>query len=268
MEQKHWLKSYPEGVPPEVHPQQYGSLTQLLEESFRKNASRPFSVCMERWMTYGQLDSLSKALAAWLQGRGLEPGARVAIMLPNIPQFAVTMAAVLRAGYTCVNVNPLYTARELEHQLKDSGATAIVILENFGKTLEEVIDRTQIKHVVLAAMGDQLGFWYGQWITFAVRHLAKMVPAFKLPLDGGRTVTPFNREGVPGPAATAQAIMPNLNNLCSWTMWQMMRTVGLPPQEDQTVVGTDETRIYHQTFAPGSAHAPGTIAQVKSYKSP
>jgi long-chain acyl-CoA synthetase len=148
---------------------------------------------MERWMTYGRLDELSAALGAWLQAKGLEPGARVAIMLPNIPQFAVTMAAVLRAGYTCVNVNPLYTARELEHQLKDSGATAIVILENFAKTLEEVIDRTPIKHVVMASMGDLLGFWFGMWITFAVRHLAKMVPAYKLPLSEGRTVTPFHR---------------------------------------------------------------------------
>jgi acyl-CoA synthetase (AMP-forming)/AMP-acid ligase II len=126
-----WLNSYPEGVPHEIHPEQYGSLTQLLEESFRKNASRPFSVCMERWMTYGQLDELSQSLGAWLQSRGLAPGSRVAIMLPNVPQFAVTMAAVIRAGYTCVNVNPLYTPRELEHQLKDSGATSIVILENF-----------------------------------------------------------------------------------------------------------------------------------------
>ena len=131
--EKHWLKNYPDGVPHDIHPEQYRSLTQLLEESFKKNASRPFSVCMERWMTYGQLDELSEALGAWLQAQGLEPGARVAIMLPNIPQFAVTMAAVLRAGYTCVNVNPLYTARELEHQLKDSGATAIVILENFAQ---------------------------------------------------------------------------------------------------------------------------------------
>jgi acyl-CoA synthetase (AMP-forming)/AMP-acid ligase II len=132
-------------------------------------------------------------LGAWLQGQGLEPGARVAIMLPNVPQFAVTMAAVLRAGYTCVNVNPLYTARELEHQLKDSGATAIVILENFAHTLSEVIDRTGVKHVVMASMGDLLGFWYGQWITFAVRHLAKMVPAYELPLTGGRQVTSFKK---------------------------------------------------------------------------
>jgi long-chain acyl-CoA synthetase len=190
---KFWLKSYPEGVPHDIDPEQFRSLNQLLEDSFRKNASRPFSVCMDRWMSYGELDDLSSALGAWLQHLGLEPGARVAIMLPNIPQFAVTMAGILRAGYTCVNVNPLYTARELEHQLKDSGATSIVILENFAGTLEEVIDRTPIKHVVIASMGDLLGPWYGRWITFAVRHLAKMVPAYKLPLSNGRTVTPFKR---------------------------------------------------------------------------
>lgn len=188
---KPWLASYPEGVPHEIEPEQYTSLTHLLEESFRKHASRPFSVCMERWMTYRQLDELSKSLGAWLQSRGLEPGARVAIMLPNIPQFAVAMAAVLRAGYTCVNVNPLYTARELEHQLKDSGATAIVILENFCHTLEEAITRTEVRHVVVTAMGDLLGTVYGQWITFAVRHLAKMVPAYRLPLTEGLSVTPF-----------------------------------------------------------------------------
>jgi long-chain acyl-CoA synthetase len=195
---KFWLKSYPEGVPHDVHPEQFRSLNQLLEDSFKRNASKPFSVCMERWMSYGELDERSSALGAWLQDLGLEPGARVAIMLPNIPQFAVTMAGVLRAGYTCVNVNPLYTARELEHQLKDSGATAIVILENFATTLEEIIDKTPIKHVVVASMGDLLGFWYGRWLTFAVRHLAKMVPAYKLPLTNGRTVTPFKRVMVEG----------------------------------------------------------------------
>ncbi|MFZ9286216.1 MAG: AMP-binding protein [Burkholderiaceae bacterium] len=190
---KVWLNSYPPGVAQDVDASQYRSLAQLFEESFRKHASHRFAVCMDRWMDYRELDELSAALGAWLQSRGLEPGARVAIMLPNVPQFPVTMAAVLRAGYTCVNVNPLYTPRELEHQLKDSGATAIVILENFGKTLSEVIDRTQVKQVVIASMGDLLGFWYGRWITFAVRHLAKMVPAYKLPLTNGITVTPFAR---------------------------------------------------------------------------
>ncbi len=190
---KIWLKSYPAGVPHEIHPDQYRSLTAMLEESFKRHASNPYTVCMDRWMSYGQLDSLSYALGAWLQSRGLEPGARVAIMLPNIPQFPVTMAAILRAGYTCVNVNPLYTARELEHQLRDSGATAIVILENFAGTLSEVIDKTLIRQVVMASMGDLLGFFYGNWLTFAVRHLAKMVPPYKLSLDNGRVVTAFNR---------------------------------------------------------------------------
>ncbi len=191
--EKIWLKSYPPGVPHDVKPEQYRSVAHLLEESFRKHASSPFSVCMDQWMTYGELERRSAALGAYLQSLGLEPGARVAIMLPNIPQFGVTMAAVLRAGYTCVNVNPLYTARELEHQLKDSGATAIVILENFAHTLAEVVDHTAVKHVVMASMGDLLGFWFGKWITFAVRHLAKMVPAYDLPLTGGRKVVTFKK---------------------------------------------------------------------------
>jgi long-chain acyl-CoA synthetase len=190
--EKVWLKSYPPNVPHEVHPEQYHSLTALIEESFKRNAASPYTVCMDRWMTYGELDSLSAALGAWLQSRGLPTDARVAIMLPNIPQFPVTMSGILRAGYTCVNVNPLYTARELEHQLSDSGATAIIILENFAHTLSEVLDKTKIQHVVVASMGDLLGFWYGSWLTFAVRHLAKMVPPYKLPLDGGHTVTAFN----------------------------------------------------------------------------
>ena len=210
---KYWLKSYPEGVPHDVNPEQYRSLTQLLEESFRKNAARPFSVCMERWMSYGQLDRLSTALGAWLQGQGLEPDARVAIMLPNIPQFAVVMAAVLRAGYTCVNVNPLYTPRELEHQLNDSGSTAIVILENFGRTLEQVIERSPIKHVVVASMGDLLGFWFGKWITFAVRHLAKMVPAFKLPLTSERRVTTFGRAIADGSRMTLRPTAQTLDSI-------------------------------------------------------
>ncbi len=191
--EKIWLKSYPPGVPHDVQPEQYRSVAHLLEESFRKHASSPFSVCMDQWMSYGELERLSAALGAYLQGLGLEPGARVAIMLPNVPQFGVTMAAVLRAGYTCVNVNPLYTARELEHQLKDSGATAIVILENFAHTLSEIVDHTAVQHVVMASMGDLLGTFYGPWITFAVRHLAKMVPAYELPLSHGRKVVSFKK---------------------------------------------------------------------------
>ena len=185
-----WLKHYPAGVPHEIDTSIYRSVVDLLEESMQKYADQPFSVCMDVWMSYRELEQRSRQLGAWLQSLQLEPGARVAIMLPNIPQFAVTMAAVLRAGYTCVNVNPLYTARELEHQLKDSGATAIVILENFAHTLAEVLPRSGIRHICLTAMGDLLGPVYGRWITFAVRHLAKMVPAFELPLHGC-TLTPF-----------------------------------------------------------------------------
>jgi long-chain acyl-CoA synthetase len=194
---KPWLAQYPAGVPATVDVSRYSSLNQLLEESFKLNTHRPFSVCMERWMRYSELDEFSRRLGAWLQAQGLQEQARVAIMLPNVPTFAVTMAGILRAGMTCVNVNPLYTARELQHQLKDSGATAIVILENFAHTLEEVIDQTEVKTVVVASMGDLLGTWYGRWITFAVRHLAKMVPAFELPLttpDGSpRTVVPMKQ---------------------------------------------------------------------------
>ncbi len=183
------LPHYPDGVPFDIDPAQYRSLNQLFEESFQRFGERPFSVCMERWMHYGELDQLSRALGSWLQSLGLDPGARVALMLPNIPQFAVAMIGVLRAGYTCVNVNPLYTPRELEHQLADAGATAIILLENFAATLEPVLLRTPVKHVLLTAMGDQLGGLYGTWITTAVRHLAKMVPPFKLPIDGEHSVT-------------------------------------------------------------------------------
>jgi acyl-CoA synthetase (AMP-forming)/AMP-acid ligase II len=211
--EKFWLPSYPAGVPHDVDPGQYSSLAQLLEESFRKNATQPFSVCMERWMSYRKLDELSSGLGAWLQRLGLEPGARVAIMLPNVPQFAVTMAAILRAGYTCVNVNPLYTARELEHQLKDSGATAIVVLENFAHTLEEVIGRTPVRHVVLTAFGDLLGPWYGRWLTFAVRHLAKMVPPFRLPTNEGRTVTPFRKALAEGSHLSLKPAATNLDSI-------------------------------------------------------
>ena len=198
-----WFKNYPPNVPHDVHPEQYRSLVHMLEEAFTQHADRPFSVCMDRWMSYGELDRLSTQMGAWLQSLGLEPGARVAIMLPNVPQFAVSMAGVLRAGFTCVNVNPLYTARELEHQLKDSGATAIIILENFAHTLSHVLERTSIRHICLTSMGDLLGGMFGSWITFAVRHLAKMVPAFDLPLGSGsqqRQVTQFNKALAAGAA--------------------------------------------------------------------
>jgi long-chain acyl-CoA synthetase len=188
-----WLEHYPAGVAGQIATDLYPSLPALLEEAFRKYARRHALVCMDVRLRFKDVDELSQALGAWLQSRGLQRGSRVALMMPNLPQYMVCIAGVLRAGFVVVNVNPLYTARELEHQLNDSGAEAVVVLENFANTLEEVIDRTSVKHVVLASMGDLLGFWKGQAINFVVRHVKKMVPEFRLPLDGGRSVTTFNR---------------------------------------------------------------------------
>ena len=179
--EKFWIKSYPQGVPAEIDYTRYRSLVQLLEESFSKYAQRNAYVCMDKFMTYGEVDVMSKKLGAWLQGQGLTKGARVAIMMPNVLQYPVAIAAVLRAGYTVVNVNPLYTPRELEHQLNDSGAEAIIILENFANTLEKVIARTKIKVTVVASMGDLLGGVKGTIVNFVVRNIKKMVPAFSLP---------------------------------------------------------------------------------------
>jgi long-chain acyl-CoA synthetase len=188
---KPWLASYPQGVAPDISLDAYPSLVALLEEAFRLHARRDAAVCMDQRLTFAQVDEYSKSLGAWLQQRGLARGARVAIMMPNVLQYMVAIAAILRAGYVVVNVNPLYTPRELEHQLKDSGAEAIIVLENFAKTLSEVIERTQVKHVVVTGLGDMLSWWKGPLINFAVRHLKKMVPEFRLPLTQGRTVTRY-----------------------------------------------------------------------------
>ncbi len=176
-----WLKSYPPGVPADIDPSAYPSVVSLFEESFARHRDSSAYVCMDKALTFGEVDSLSMALGAWLQGRGLKRGVRVAIMMPNVLQYPVAVAAVLRAGFIAVNVNPLYTARELEHQLKDSGAEAIILLENFATTLQRVIAQTDIKHVVVASMGDLLGFPKGLIVNFVVRTMRKMVPAWSLP---------------------------------------------------------------------------------------
>ncbi|KIG08188.1 long-chain fatty acid--CoA ligase [Caballeronia concitans] len=178
--EKLWLKSYPAGVPAEIDASAYQSVSQLLEDSFRKNRDRRAFVCMGQAITYRELDDMSKKLAAWFQKKGLKPGARVALMMPNVLQYPVAIAAVLRAGYIVVNVNPLYTPRELEHQLRDSGAQAIVILENFAVTLQAVIANTAIKHVVVASMGDLMGL-KGLVVNFVVRRVKKMVPQWTVP---------------------------------------------------------------------------------------
>lgn len=176
-----WLKSYPPGVPAEIDPSQYRSLVALMEESFRNFASRTAYSFMGKDVSYAQVDSLSQALAAYFQSLGLVKGDRVAIMMPNVPQYPVAVAAILRAGLIVVNVNPLYTPRELEHQLKDSGAKAIVIIENFAHTLEQCIGHTEVKHVVLCAFGDMLGLVKGAIVNYVIRNRRKMVPPFHLP---------------------------------------------------------------------------------------
>jgi long-chain acyl-CoA synthetase len=178
---KFWIKSYPAGVPAEIDYTRYRSLVHLMDEAFSKFAQRNAYVCMDRFLTYAELDVMSTKLGAWLQAQGLAPGARVALMMPNVLQYPVAIAAVLRAGYTVVNVNPLYTPRELEHQLRDSGAEAIVILENFAHTLEKVIANTSIKITVITSMGDLLGGLKGGLVNFVVRNIKKMVPAYSLP---------------------------------------------------------------------------------------
>ncbi|MGH8822050.1 MAG: long-chain-fatty-acid--CoA ligase [Rhodoferax sp.] len=175
-----WLTSYPPGMPADIDASQYPSLVALMEESFQKYADRVAYSFMGRNVTYAQTDSLSRALAVYLQGLGLAKGDRVAIMMPNVPQYPVAVAAILRAGFVVVNVNPLYTPRELEHQLKDSGAKAIVIIENFAATLGQCIANTLVKHVVLCAMGDQLGLLKGALVNYVVRNVKKMVPAYNL----------------------------------------------------------------------------------------
>lgn len=181
MTERIWLKHYPEGVPADIDASQYPSLVALMDESFKKFADRTAYSFMGKDVSYAETDAQSRAMAGYLQSLGLARGDRVAIMMPNVPQYPATVAGILRAGYVVVNVNPLYTARELEHQLKDSGAKAIVIIENFGATLQKCIANTAVKHVVLASMGDRLGGLKGMIVNFVVRKVKKLVPDFSLP---------------------------------------------------------------------------------------
>jgi len=197
-----WLKSYPPGMPAEISTwKDYKSVGALFEESCRTFAAKPAFHCMGKTISFGELDRMSRDFAAWLQAKGLKKGDRVALMMPNVLQYPVALFGILRAGLVVVNVNPLYTARELEHQLKDSGALAIVILENFATTLQEVVAKTPVKHVVVTALGDMLGV-KGVIVNFVVRKVKKMVPAYALPGSygwsevlsegAGKPMTPFD----------------------------------------------------------------------------
>ena len=195
--EKTWLKQYPAGVPADIDVNQYASLVALLDESFSRFADRTAYKFMGKTITFRQIDEASRAMAAWLQGQGLVKGDRVAVMLPNVPQYPVAVAAILRAGLVVVNVNPLYTPRELEHQLKDSGAKLIVIIENFASVLQKVMAAVPTKKVVLAAVGDMLGFPKSAIVNYVLRSVKKVVPEFDLPgstrfndvLSAGRGMT-------------------------------------------------------------------------------
>ena len=178
--EKIWLKSYPPGVPAEIDINQYASLREVLEESCAKFDSRPAYSCMGRTITFAELDRLSTAFGAFLQARGLTKGARVALMMPNVLQYPVCLFGILRVGCTVVNVNPLYTPRELEYQLNDSGAEMIVVVENFAHTLAEVLSKTEVKHVIVATIGEMLGL-KGMLVDFVLRHVKKMIPAWEIP---------------------------------------------------------------------------------------
>ena len=192
-----WLKHYPLGVSAEIDPSRYVSLVAMLEESFAKYRERTAFICMDKGMTYGETDEMSRAFGAWLQSRGLSKGARVAIMMPNVLQYPVAICAILRAGFIVVNTNPLYTADELKTQLKDAGAEAIVVLENFAHLLQQAIGKTSIKHVVVASMGDLVGLMKGTIVNLVVRWVKKMVPAYSLP-----DATPFNAALAAGKSMT------------------------------------------------------------------
>lgn len=181
MQDRPWLAAYPSGVAADIDPGRYQSLVDLMDQAFETYAQRNAYSFMGKEWTFAQVDAYSRALAAYFQSLGLQRGDRVALMMPNIPQYPVAVAAMLRAGLVVVNVNPLYTARELEHQLKDSGAKAIVIIENFAHTLQQCIANTEVQHIVLCSMGDTLGWFKGRLVNHVVRHVKKLVPPFNLP---------------------------------------------------------------------------------------
>ena len=186
---KPWLAQYPKSVPKTIDPDRYGSIMELYEECFDRFRLHPMSICMGVTHTYDDIDKASLAVAAWLQAQGLPQGSVVALMMPNVPQYLPTMIGILRAGYVCTPVNPLYTGRELRHQLNDSGAKAIFVVDNFAQALEQVIDETNIKHIVLSKMGDMMGL-KGILVNTIIRQVKRLVPKYKLN-DPKHAVTKF-----------------------------------------------------------------------------
>ena len=260
-----WLRHYPPGVAPDIDPSVYPSLPTLFEESFKRYATRPCCMCMGKTISYGEIDAASRALAAWLQSRGLKRGARVAVMMPNVLQYPIAITAILRAGFIVVNVNPLYKPRELQLQLSDAGCEAIVVLENFASVLQEALPHTAIQHTVVASLGDMLGTVKGALVNGMVRHVKKMVPAYTLPdaikfndaLSAGRNL-PFAPPavgpddiaflqytgGTTGVSKGAMLLHRNLvANVLQVEAWNMP-LVAQPPRVEQFVILT-ALPLYH-----------------------
>jgi long-chain acyl-CoA synthetase len=263
--ERHWLRHYPQGVPADIDPSRYPSLAAMFEESFKTYSGREACVCMGKTLTYARLDEASHAFAAFLQSRGLKRGARVAIMMPNVLQYPVAIVAALRAGYTVVNVNPLYKPRELEFQLNDAGVEAIVVLENFASVLQQALPQTPVKHVVVASIGDMLGKAKGALVNAVVRHVKRMVPAYSIPgaikfndaLAAGGTLS-FAKPslgpddiaflqytgGTTGTPKAAMLLHRNLvANMLQVEAWQQP-VIALPPVADRMVIVT-ALPLYH-----------------------
>ena len=260
-----WLRHYPPGVPSEIDAVRYPSLVAMFEESFTKYADREACACMGKSLTYADLEKTSRALAAWLQNLGLKRGARVAIMMPNVLQYPIAIAAILRAGCTVVNVNPLYKPRELEFQLSDAGAEAIIVLENFAGVLQQALPNLQVRHVVIASLGDMLGAVKGTIVNGVVRYIKKMVPAYTIPgatkfndaVEAGRTMaleastlTPDDiaflqyTGGTTGVAKGAMLLHRNLvANMLQVEAWNQPM-VDIPPKLDHMIIVT-ALPLYH-----------------------
>jgi long-chain acyl-CoA synthetase len=259
-----WLKNYPPGVPAEIDTAKITSLVAMLDDSFARFRERPAVIFMDRTLSYGAIDEASRALAAFLQGTGMTRGARVAVMMPNVPQYPVAIAATLRAGFVVVNVNPLYTTREMESQLADAEAEALIVLENFASVAQEALPNTQVKHVVVASLGDMIGL-KGAVVNFAVRHVKKMVPVFQIPnatrfndaLAAGRKMTLRDPQvgpddiaflqytgGTTGTAKGATLLHRNLvANVLQIEAWQKP-VIDRPPVVDRLTVVT-ALPLYH-----------------------
>jgi len=203
--ERYWLRNYPKRVPADIDVTCYSSLTQVLEEAFATYARHRAFAYMDQYFIFAQVDRQSAALGAWRQGLGLEPAARVVIMMPNVIQYPIAVAGILRAGFTVVNVNPLYAPRELLHQLNDSGAEVIISLENFCVTLQQVVAQTSVKHVLVASAGEMLGFPRGDVIDFVARRVKKLVPPFALHLGTTGSGMHLGMARVAVASATAQA---------------------------------------------------------------